>query len=468
MFRLLTVLAAFVGLMVSLAATPAKSEKRVALVVGNDAYQILRPQLANAAADARDFGRALRDSGFETTVKTNVKRRELYQLIDAFGAAIAASPDTVGLFYYAGHGVQANGKNYLVPVDSELASEGDLEAEAVDAGKVLRAMDEAHNNVNIVILDACRDNPLPKARSLTRGLATMQAPRGTFIGYAAAPGQTAQDGEQGGNGVFTGALVEHLRDQGTPIEEVFKHVIAGVQAKTGGKQVPWMESSLQGNFYFTAPVNVTVTPAPQTGRADDRELVFWESIKGSTDPADFADFLKRYPDSDFASIAQRRMVSLRPAAAPAPSASPAPAATTAPVPQADAAEIARSVQSELKRVGCYGGAVDGVWGPGTAAAIQQFNQRTGKRVDTTTASLDSVAAIKDRADRVCPPRPVAKPQPREGRDEANSAYQAPAPSPNSRGAGPYTSPGSSPYGSQGAAPSGKRDCFTFNGQQVCN
>jgi hypothetical protein len=467
MLRLLTAVMALVALMASLGATPAKCEKRVALVIGNDTYEVLRPQLANAAADARDFGRALRDSGFETTVKTNVKRRELYQLIDAFGAAIAASPDTVGLFYYAGHGIQANGKNYLVPVDSELASEGDLEAEAVDAGKVLRAMDEAHNNVNIVILDACRDNPLPKARSLTRGLATMQAPRGTFIGYAAAPGQTAQDGEAGGNGVFTGALVQHLRDQGTPIEEVFKHVIAGVQAKTGGKQVPWMESSLQGNFYFTAPVSVTVTPSPQGGRVDDRELVFWESIKGSTDPADFGDFLKRYPDSEFASIAQRRMASLRPATPAAPPASPPPAPTAPPVPQADAAEIARSVQSELKRVGCYGGTVDGVWGAGTQAAIQQFNQRTGKHVDTATASLDSVTAIKERTDRVCSPPPAAKSPPREGRDEANSAYQPPA-SPGSRSAAPYTNSSPSPYAGQGAAPPAKRDCFTFNGQQVCN
>jgi hypothetical protein len=116
MFRLLTAVMACVALMTSLSAMPANAEKRVALVIGNDSYEVLRPQLANAAADARDIGRALRDSGFETTVKANVKRRELYQLIDAFGAAIAASPDTVGLFYYAGHGIQANGKNYLIPV----------------------------------------------------------------------------------------------------------------------------------------------------------------------------------------------------------------------------------------------------------------------------------------------------------------------------------------------------------------
>jgi uncharacterized caspase-like protein len=136
-------------------------EKRVALVIGNDAYQTL-PQLVNATSDARDLGRALEAAGFETTIKTDVKRREMYQLIDAFAAKISGSPDTVGLFYYAGHGIQTSGKNYLVPVDAAVTSDADLEPEAVDAEKVLRAMDQARNRINIVLLDACRDNPLPR------------------------------------------------------------------------------------------------------------------------------------------------------------------------------------------------------------------------------------------------------------------------------------------------------------------
>jgi len=398
----------------------APAERRVALVIGNDTYQVVHPQLQNAANDARDMGQALRDSGFDTTVKTNVKRRDLYQLIDAFAAKISASPDTVGLFYYAGHGIQANGKNFLIPVDADLSNESDLEAEAVDAGKVLRAMDEARNSVNIIILDACRDNPLPKGRSLARGLVSMQAPRGTFVGYAAAPGQTARDGDPGGNGIFTGTLVEQLAVPGLPLEEVFKRTIRGVQERTGGKQVPWMESSLQGNFYFTAPVNVTVT-APADAAGANEQVVFWESIKTSSDPDDFADFLKRYPNSPFASIAQRRLDALKAApktAALAPSqpTSP-PAATTSPVPPADAQEIARNLQQELQRVGCYTGAVDGMWGPGVQAAVQQFNQRTGKRLDIHAVSMEAITAVKEHTDRVCPaikppPRPtVAAPQP---------------------------------------------------------
>jgi uncharacterized caspase-like protein len=220
-------------------------------VIGNGAYQVLRPQLVNPAKDARDIAEALRAAGFETTVETDVKRRDLYKLISGFAERIAATPDTVGLFYYAGHGIQTDGRNYLVPVDANLESDDELEAEAVDAGKVLRAMDAAHNAVNIMVLDACRDNPLPKkARSLMRGLAKMDAPSGTFIAYAAGPGQTAADGDKGSNGVFSGVLLKQLATPGLQIEEVFKRTIRGVREQTQDKQVPWMESSLQGNFYF--------------------------------------------------------------------------------------------------------------------------------------------------------------------------------------------------------------------------
>jgi hypothetical protein len=301
-------------------------EKRVALVIGNDAYQTL-PRLVNATSDARDLGRALEGTGFDTTIKTDVKRRELYQLIDAFAARIAGSPDTVGLFYYAGHGVQTNGKNYLVPVDANLTSEADLEAEAVDYGKVLRAMEEAHNRINIVILDACRDNPLPKGRSLARGLASVRAPRGTFIGYAAAPGQTAQDGEPGQNGVFTGTLIKHLGEPGLQIEEVFKRVIAGVSERTGGKQLPWMESSVQGNFYFISPNAAPVTPsasATAPPSANDPEIVFWQSIPPNAAATDYEEYLRQYPQGRFAGLARNRLAALR---SPPPKPEPSPSRT---------------------------------------------------------------------------------------------------------------------------------------------
>jgi Caspase domain len=227
----------------------AAAERRVALIIGNDDYVTIGA-LKNAANDARIMDRALKAAGFETTVKIDAKRRNLYAAIDAFAAQIAASPDTVGLFYYAGHGIQANGNNYLIPVDADLESESDLEAEAVDAGKVLRAMGDAHNRMNIVVLDACRDNPLPKkSRSASRGLARMDGPTGTFIAYAAGPGQTAQDGS-GDNGLFTGELVKAIALPDLPIEQVFKKAAAAVRAQTSDTQVPWIEASLLGDFYF--------------------------------------------------------------------------------------------------------------------------------------------------------------------------------------------------------------------------
>src|ERR1700722_6368021 len=236
------------------------AERRVAFIIGNDSYVKLNP-LRNAGNDARKMEQALKTAGFETTLRIDAKRRNLYQVIDAFAAQIAGSPDTVGLFYYAGHGIQANGNNYLIPVDADIESQADLEAEAVDAGKLLRAMAEAHNRLNIVVLDACRDNPLPKGRSASRGLARMDAPSGTFIAYAPGPGQIAQDGSAGGNGVFTGELVKAIAVPGLPIEQVFKRAGAGVRSQTGDKQVPWTEASLQGDFYFHGPGTGTVIPA---------------------------------------------------------------------------------------------------------------------------------------------------------------------------------------------------------------
>ena len=310
-------------------ATAQASEKRVALIIGNDDYQVVRPQLYNAGNDARAMERALRAAGFETSLKVNAKRRELYQLIDAFAGQIAASAETVGLFYYAGHGVQANGTNYLIPVDADVVSEQDLEAEAVDVAKVLRALDQARNRVNIVILDACRDNPLPKGRSLARGLARMDAPHGTFIGYAAAPGQTAEDGPEGGNGVFTGAMVQAIGEPGLPIEQVFKKVIATVLERTGGKQAPWMEASLQGDFYFFAPgaqATIVTPPAPAAPAFDPRqiEMALWNSVKDSKDPAEIQEYLKQYPDGIFAGLARNRLAALKATQPPSPSSSASP------------------------------------------------------------------------------------------------------------------------------------------------
>lgn len=313
-------LRAAIGLVIlALAAVPTHAETRIALIIGNSEYADANLRLANPANDAAAMQRALHDAGFETIVKLNAKRRDFYRVVDEFTTRIGRDPHAVGLFYYAGHGVQADGTNYLIPVDAEIDSDADLEANAFDASRVLRGMKTAQNEMNIVILDACRDNPLPKTRGTERGLARMDAPSGTFIAYAAAPGQTAHDGGKGGNGVFTGELIKAMAAPGVPLEQMFKRVIAGVKADTHGGQQPWSEASIQGDFYFHA--GVAEAAPPRTDPVMDArqvEMAFWESIKNSRDPADFQAYLKQYPHGDFAGLAANRVKPSAPVQAPRP------------------------------------------------------------------------------------------------------------------------------------------------------
>jgi hypothetical protein len=296
------------------AVTAAGAATRIALIIGNSHYARASLQLANPANDAAAMQRALQQAGFETIVKLNARRLDFYRMVDEFSVKLGRDPDAVGLFYYAGHGVQSDGTNYLIPVDADIESDADLEANAFDVNRVLRGMKAAQNQMNIVILDACRDNPLPRrTRGFERGLARMEAPSGTFIAYAAAPDQSAQDGALGANGVFTGELVKAMAEPGVPLEQMFKKVIAGVNADTHGRQRPWSEASLQGDFYFHAALPGT-GPTRSSPDPKQLELAFWESIKDSGNAADFAAYLRKYPRGEFAGLAANRMKRSPPAA----------------------------------------------------------------------------------------------------------------------------------------------------------
>jgi hypothetical protein len=294
-------------------ACTASAETRVALIIGNSNYANANLKLANPANDAGAMQRALQDAGFQTIVRLNAKRLDFYRAVDEFSAKIIRDPHSVGLFYYAGHGVQSDGANYLIPVDAEIETTADLEANAFDVNRVLHAMQAAQNEMNIVILDACRDNPLRRTRSVARGLARIDAPSGTFIAYAAAPGQTAEDGNNGANGVFTAELLKAMSQPNVPLEQMFKKVITGVRADTRNAQTPWSEASVQGDFYF----HTQAVPAAVAG-VDPRqmELEFWESIKNSRSAAEFRAYLDRYPQGEFAQLAANRMKLLQSAAAP--------------------------------------------------------------------------------------------------------------------------------------------------------
>ena len=298
-----------VGLCAALSNT-AFAEPRVALVIGNDAYGTL-PDLNNARADARGMAAKLESLGFEVILKLDAGRRDFGRALADFEGRLASAE--VGLVFYAGHGIQADGRNWLIPSDAEIEIEEDLRFEGIDSGEILQTMKRAGSDLNIVILDACRDNPLPKrSRSAARGLVVASVPKGikgTAIVYSAAPGETAQDGDPGGNGVFTGALLAVLDEPGLSLEQVFKKTAARVARRTGGKQKPWINSSVTGDFYFKPRVQAA-SPAPTTGGVD-KETLFWQSIQSSDDPAMFEAYLEQFPNGTFAPLARAKVAALK-------------------------------------------------------------------------------------------------------------------------------------------------------------
>jgi uncharacterized caspase-like protein len=235
---------------------PAAAQKRVALVVGNSAYVHAGP-LANPVNDANEVAAALRETGFEVILGRDLDKRGFDAKVRDFSRQLAAAD--VGIFYYAGHGLQVSGRNHLVPVDAQLQSERDLDFEAVSLDFVLKQMElEREGKTNIVFLDACRDNPLARnlarsmgtrSASIGKGLAQVQTGVGTFIAYSTQPGNVALDGE-GANSPFTAALTKAIKEPGRNLTAVMIEVRKEVLASTNGRQVPWDHSALTGDFYF--------------------------------------------------------------------------------------------------------------------------------------------------------------------------------------------------------------------------
>ena len=244
----------------------AQAQKRVALVIGNSNYHAQGvPVLRNPVNDARAMAKTLNGLGFEVIEVTDATQSEMRHAITAFGEKL--SPNTVALVYYAGHGLQVGGKNYIVPVDANITSEGSVLSESVSMNAVLGQLE--HSKLSIVILDACRNNPYEHhfRGAGNGGLAQMDAPEGTYIAYATAPGKTAEDGE-GEHGLYTQALLKEINEPGLPLEEVFKRVRVDVLTESKDAQMPWDASSLTGNFYFKPGSSVqvvSVEPEPVGG-----------------------------------------------------------------------------------------------------------------------------------------------------------------------------------------------------------
>ena len=281
---------------------PAAAEKRVALVVGNSAYVHANP-LPNPVNDASDMAKALTEVGFEVILGLDLKKPAFDAKVRDFARALEKAD--VAVFFYAGHGLQASGRNYLVPVDASLQVERDLDFEAVSVDFVLKQMElEREGKTNVVFLDACRDNPLARnlARSMgTRsaaigqGLAQVQTGVGTFIAYSTQPGNVALDG-QGRNSPFTAALAKGVREPGRNLTSVMIDVRKDVLAVTGGKQVPWDHSALTGDFYFhlaSAPGTLpkSAAPGPEADAIQKRLRELEEELKKKSDPQQTANMV---------------------------------------------------------------------------------------------------------------------------------------------------------------------------------
>ncbi len=226
---------------------PASAAERIALVIGNNDYQ--HSPLSNPINDASDVSTKLETYGFEVTLLKNVDRREFTDAIREFSRKLTGE-NKVGLFFYAGHAVELDGQNYLIPVNADIQAENDVQYETINAQRILTAMENAGNGLNLVILDACRNNPFRGFfRGQSRGIRLMSAPRGSLIMYSAQPGEVAEDG-RGRNGTFTKHLLAQLERQELEVFDVFRRTAQSVYGETAGRQLPYIEGVLLSDFYF--------------------------------------------------------------------------------------------------------------------------------------------------------------------------------------------------------------------------
>lgn len=446
-------LVALCGLLIGIifACSPAIAERRVALVIGN-AHYANTTVLRNSVSDAQDVAAELKQLGFDVTLATDLDESAFAQQIDNFGRRLEGAD--VGLFYYAGHGLQVNEKNYLVATNARLESEFLVPSETILVDDIIHLM-ESRAGVNLVFLDACRDNPLAdnlrrslisehRSVSLGRGLARMEPTgRQTLVAFSAAPGQEAEDGN-GRNSPFAEALLHHMPEPGVEISVMLKQVSADVRQATHSSQRPQQVSDMAEPFYFAGAATAAAAKPPSAAPDSSVELAFFQTAVAANDCAAIRSYLTRYPHGIFVELArlsEQRLCSapIRPAvsddqlksvahaapAAVAPLIEPpgsaatpqaaelnkpaAPAAAvavlppaSAPAPAPNAAETARSLQSELLRVGCGGPGLttNGDWDDESRSALAQFNRFA--KTSFAAPSQAAIAAVHSREGRVCP------------------------------------------------------------------
>ncbi|MBV6409554.1 MAG: caspase family protein [Burkholderiales bacterium] len=291
------------GLVFGSTASTLNALSRTALVIGNSRYK--DAPLKNPANDAGAIGELLKNLGFNVISQFDGGKTVMENAIRGYGELLAKSKG-VGLFYFAGHGLQVSWRNFLVPVDANLGSADDIPRQTVDLAALLGGIGKAGNPMNIVILDACRDNPFGGDLKSGRGLSQMDAPIGTLLAYATAPGNVASDGT-GANGLYTENLLREIRTPEAKIEDVFKRVRLAVRRASQGQQIPWESTSLEDDFYFLPPANLKKLSEEELARQFAEESAVWEKAGQANQIAAVEDYLKRYPSGHFSELAQVRL-----------------------------------------------------------------------------------------------------------------------------------------------------------------
>ncbi len=286
------------------AGSPLYSSTRQALVIGNARYA--SSPLDNPVNDAKAIAGELKATGFNVVLQLDAGREVLLKAIDEYVARLT-SGKAIGLFYFAGHGAQLAWRNYLIPVDAVINSQNDIAPQSVELNALLQGLAKAANPMNMVILDACRDNPFGAGTPLEqKGLSQFDAPPGSLLAYATSPGNVASDGG-GANGLYTESLLQELKNPGAKIEDVFKRVRLAVRRRSNGQQIPWESTSLEEDFYFRPPKILQKLSETEAEKRFEEELAIWERIKATTDPAPLEDYLGRHPSGVFSEIAQLRL-----------------------------------------------------------------------------------------------------------------------------------------------------------------
>ena len=277
---------------------------QLALVIGNGSYK--QAPLENPANDARAISKSLKDSGFSVTEVIDQDREQMKAAVLAFSSLLQAAKQP-GLFYFAGHGVQLDWRNYLLPVNQPFNNADDVRNHALDITDLTKGFQTAKNGTNIIILDACRDNPFGSNGTVPKGLTQMDAPTNTFLAYATAPGQTARDAGTGANGLYTENLLKEITREGAKIEDVFKRVRLNVRLQSNGEQIPWETTSLENDFYFRRPLSARALSDKDLEEDFETQLAQWQQIKLSRDVRVYEDFLGKYPSGKFAELAHHRL-----------------------------------------------------------------------------------------------------------------------------------------------------------------